>query len=75
MRTGWSEPLLIAHTTLLEVSCRGYADSADNEFKVTVWSQIGSNQIWVHTFCKYGRQIIAIDVNAGEFSRNMVVIG
>ena len=32
---GWSEPLLVAHTTLLEISCRG---------SLIMSSKIGSNQ-------------------------------
>ena len=37
---GWSEPLLVAHTTLLEISCRG----SNNEIHI---------QMEKHSFYKY----------------------
>ena len=34
---GWSEPLLVSHTTLLKISCRGSnANGSDKESKVVV---------------------------------------
>ena len=37
---GWSEPLLVAHTTLLEISCRGSNNIALKDAIVGAWAAV-----------------------------------